>query len=82
MSSKGHLAWNNKLKVRSRNDADAAATLHSFDVWYAKYDIDGLLAERMVAKDEKEAKEKLARGKCGPKSKVNSSRNRVLLVSR
>lgn len=53
ISSKSHLSNRFKAEIRSSKERDARETLRQFDVWYARYNIQELLADRMDAKDKK-----------------------------
>ena len=59
ISSKSHLAHRFKVEIRSQKDEDARERLFSYDTWYYKYGIQGLLADRMVAKDKKKASKRV-----------------------
>jgi hypothetical protein len=56
ISSKSHLSNRFKAEIRSQKDKDARESLRQFDTWYERYGIQGLLADRMTAKDNKGAK--------------------------
>jgi hypothetical protein len=53
ISSKSHLSNRFKTEIRSNKERDARETLRRFDDWYTRYGIQGLLADRMTAKDKK-----------------------------
>jgi hypothetical protein len=53
ISSKSHLSNRFKAEIRSSKERDARETLRQFDVWYDRYNIQELLADRMDAKDKK-----------------------------
>lgn len=53
ISSKSHLSNRFKAEIRSASERDARETLRQFDVWYDRYGIQDLLADRMSAKDKK-----------------------------
>jgi hypothetical protein len=57
-NSKGHLASLQQVKLRALGDIAASQQLADFSAWYNKYNIDGLLAERLAVKDQKEASKK------------------------
>lgn len=53
ISSKSHLSNRFKTEIRSNKEKDARETLRQFQDWYERYGIQGLLADRMSAKDKK-----------------------------
>jgi hypothetical protein len=53
ISSKSHLSNRFKAEIRSQKDREARESLRQFDVWYDRYGIQELLADRMNAKDKK-----------------------------
>jgi hypothetical protein len=57
-NSKGHLHNLQQVKLRALSDIAASSQLAEFTNWYNKYNIDGLLADRLAAKDQKEANKK------------------------
>lgn len=60
VGSKGHLSCYFKLQVRSRQDPIAREQLDAYGQWFAKYEVERLLSERLTLKEAK--KEKGARG--------------------
>ena len=50
VSSKGHLSHQFKAQVNARQSADVRQKLALYDQWYAKYQIEKLLSQRMNAK--------------------------------
>jgi hypothetical protein len=61
ISSKGHLHAHQQMKIRSRSELAASASLTQYERWYKQYNIETLLAERLAAKDEKDATKRKAR---------------------
>lgn len=53
VSSKAHLAVKHNLGIKSQTDQDAGQQLQDYQAWYNIYNIAGLLAERMAAKENK-----------------------------
>jgi hypothetical protein len=53
ISSKGHLAHQFKLKLRSQQEPETQELLASYDDWYNQHDLGKLLSERMQLKDSK-----------------------------
>lgn len=51
ISSKGHLSHYFKLQVRSHKELEAGDALAAYDDWYQKYNLAGLLSDRLRAKD-------------------------------
>ncbi|CAI0651252.1 unnamed protein product [Colletotrichum noveboracense] len=49
LSSKGHLHTLNTTRLESHADLSAAATIATYDTWYAKHNLERLLAERLMA---------------------------------
>ena len=56
VSSKGHLSHYFKLQVRSHEEPEAVDTLADYNDWYEKYNLAGLLSERMRAKDARKGR--------------------------
>lgn len=56
VGSKGHLSHYFKVQVRSRQEPAVRQQLDTYDRWYAKYQIEKLLSQRMVLKESKEIK--------------------------
>ncbi len=57
-NSKGHLHSLQQVKLRALSDMSASTQLADFTNWYNQYNIDGLLAGRLAAKEQKEANKK------------------------
>lgn len=53
LSSKGHLHTLNDTKIRSHADLSAAQTIATYEKWYKDNGLERMLAERLMAKDEK-----------------------------
>ena len=57
-NSKGHLHYLQQVKLRAISDPAASNQMQVFSTWYNKWNIDSLLADRLAAKDKKEASKK------------------------
>ena len=57
-NSKGHLHYLQQVKLRAISDPAASNQMQRFSTWYTRWNIDGLLADRLAAKDKKEAGKK------------------------
>src|SRR4051794_18002100 len=53
ISSKSHLAHRFKAELKARDDPAALQEVRQYDDWCHRYGINGLLAERMAAKEQK-----------------------------
>ena len=53
ISSKSHLSHRFKAELRSHTEREAQEAIRQYEDWYERYEIRGLLAERMAAKDQK-----------------------------
>ncbi|KAL8949385.1 MAG: hypothetical protein Q9222_004505 [Ikaeria aurantiellina] len=53
IGSKGHLSHYHKAKLGSRQDPAIRQELDIYEQWYARYDIEKLLSQRMVLKESK-----------------------------
>ncbi|KAL7909234.1 hypothetical protein GGI35DRAFT_449383 [Trichoderma velutinum] len=63
IASKGHLHHETQTKLKAHQDAAASVSLQRYEQWYKDNGIEGLLVERMKAKQLKEAaRSKRARG--------------------
>ncbi|KAH6606557.1 hypothetical protein Trco_005710 [Trichoderma cornu-damae] len=63
IASKGHLHHETQTKLKAHQDVSASDSLHQYEQWYKDNGIEGLLVERMKAKQLKEAaRNKRARG--------------------
>ncbi|UKZ63039.1 uncharacterized protein TrAtP1_004267 [Trichoderma atroviride] len=72
IASKGHLHHETQTKLKSHQDIAASISLQQYEQWYKDNGIEGLLVERMKAKQLKEAtRNKRARGAT---SALNSSK--------
>lgn len=54
--SKSHLSYKFKIELLAEKDAAARAKIAQYDTWCEKYGIQGLLAERIAAKEKRTAK--------------------------
>ena len=53
IASKGHLSHMYRLQVRAGSDATAKKTVTDYDEWYAEWNVDELMRERMSQKDKR-----------------------------
>jgi len=53
VASKGHLSSYYKMKVRSGSDNVARKAVEDYDEWYANWNVDELMRERMHQKEKK-----------------------------
>lgn len=53
ISSKSHLAHRFKTELKARDDRAALEAVRQYDLWCDRYGINGLLAERMAAKEQR-----------------------------
>lgn len=56
IASKGHLSHYYKVKVRSSTDRAAKQQIDIYDEWYARWNVEELMAERMHHKDKKRSR--------------------------
>lgn len=73
VGSKGHLSHYFKAQVRSRQEPAVRQQLDTYDRWYAKYQIEKLLSQRMVLKESKEMRANGRPHRRGAPPPVNSS---------
>jgi hypothetical protein len=53
IASKGHLSHYYKLKIRAGADPNARIIVEEYDQWYAEWNVEDLMSERMSLKDKK-----------------------------
>jgi len=53
IASKGHLSTYYKIKVKAGQDDTAKTLIEDYDTWYATWNIENLMSERMSLKDQK-----------------------------
>jgi hypothetical protein len=53
IASKGHLSNYYKVKVRASSDPVSRALIEEYDQWYAEWNVEDLMSERMSLKDKK-----------------------------
>ncbi|KAJ4301135.1 hypothetical protein N0V90_003225 [Kalmusia sp. IMI 367209] len=53
IASKGHLSNYYKVKVRSANDDASRRLIESYDRWYAEWNVEELMSDRMTQKDKR-----------------------------
>lgn len=53
IASKGHLSHYYKVKVRSGNEEGSKQLIDAYDQWYADWDVEGLMSERMNLKEKR-----------------------------
>ncbi|KAJ4344508.1 uncharacterized protein N0V89_012251 [Didymosphaeria variabile] len=56
IASKGHLSNYYKIKVRSGNDDAARRLVESYDRWYAEWNVEDLMSDRMTQKDKRRSR--------------------------
>ena len=60
IASKGHLSHYYKVKVRSSTEPQAAEQIDAYDRWYAEWNVEELMSERMNLKDKKRPRTRLS----------------------
>ncbi len=73
VGSKGHLSHYFKAQVRSRQEPAVRQQLDIYDRWYAKYQIETLLSQRMVLKESRETKASARTSRKGAPTPLNPS---------
>jgi hypothetical protein len=58
ISSKGHLSNYYKAKVRSTHEEASRFVVEAYDRWYADWDVEELMSERMNQKDQRRTRTK------------------------
>jgi hypothetical protein len=53
IASKGHLSNYYKVKVRSTHEEDSRLTIEAYDQWYADWNVEELMSDRMNQKDKR-----------------------------
>lgn len=53
ISSKGHLSNYYRVKVRSSTEDESRLLIEAYDRWYAEWNVEELMAERMSQKDKR-----------------------------
>ncbi|KAM6479657.1 hypothetical protein HDV62DRAFT_367609 [Trichoderma sp. SZMC 28011] len=86
IASKGHLHHETQTKLKAHQDVAASVSLQRYEQWYKDNGIEGLLVERMKAKQLKEAaRSKRARGAASlaaskqPKRKIKRTESDTLV---
>jgi len=74
IASKGHLSNYYKVKVRSGSEDASRRLIESYDRWYAEWNVEELMSERMNQKDKR-------RSRARPAGKVFTSPARGLLLT-
>ena len=59
IASKGHLSHYYKVKVRASSDPASRALIEEYDQWYAEWNVEDLMSERMSLKDRKRGRRPL-----------------------
>ena len=59
IASKGHLSHYYKVKVRSSTEVQAAEQIDAYDRWYAEWNVEELMSDRMNMKDKKRPRTRL-----------------------
>ncbi|KAF1984598.1 hypothetical protein K402DRAFT_405958 [Aulographum hederae CBS 113979] len=58
IASKGHLSHYYKIKVRSSTEEDSRRLVDAYDQWYADWNVEDLMSERMSLKEKRRARPK------------------------
>lgn len=53
IASKGHLSHYYKIKVRSGNEDNSRKLIEDYDRWYAEWNVEDLMSERMNLKEKR-----------------------------
>jgi hypothetical protein len=53
IASKGHLSNYYKVKVRSTHEEDSRLVIEAYDQWYADWNVEELMSDRMNQKDKR-----------------------------
>jgi hypothetical protein len=53
IASKGHLSNYYKIKVRSSSETDSRSVIEAYDRWYAEWNVETLMSDRMNQKDKR-----------------------------
>ena len=56
IASKGHLSHYYKVKVRSGSEEPARKLIQSYDRWYAEWNVEDLMSERMHLKEKRRSR--------------------------
>jgi len=64
IASKGHLSHYYKLKVRSGTEPDSRELVEEYDQWYAEWNVEDLMSERMNLKDKKRPRNRASSKYC------------------
>lgn len=56
IASKGHLSNYYKVKVRSTSEDASRRIIEAYDRWYAEWNVEELMSERMSQKDKRRAR--------------------------
>ena len=56
VASKGHLSNYYKIKVRSSSDDVSRRQVEMYDRWYAEWNVEGLMSERLTQKDKRRSR--------------------------
>jgi hypothetical protein len=61
IASKGHLSNYYKVKVRASGDPVSRSLIEEYDQWYAEWNVEDLMSERMSLKDKKKGRKTLGK---------------------
>jgi len=59
IASKGHLSHYYKLQIRSSTDTASRQLIEAYDQWYAEWNVQDLMAERMSLKEKKRPRQRM-----------------------
>jgi hypothetical protein len=60
IASKGHLSNYYKIKVRSSSELDSRSVIEAYDRWYAEWNVETLMSDRMNQKDKRRTRPRAA----------------------
>jgi hypothetical protein len=60
IASKGHLSNYYKVKVRSSSETESRSVIEAYDRWYAQWNVETLMSERMNQKDKRRTRPRTA----------------------
>jgi len=56
IASKGHLSHYYKIKVRSATEEESRRLIEAYDQWYADWNVENLMSERMSLKEKRRSR--------------------------
>lgn len=60
IASKGHLSHYYKVKVRSTHEEESRRIIDAYDLWYAEWNVEELMSDRMNQKDKRRTRTRSA----------------------